>query len=563
VRVDAATGRVEAVGTPGYSPTVSEDGVLAFVRATSDDPERVPPACGEGRAFAVRDGAVDTTHAVPDGLDVASIDWLSTGTVLAHVISPEVDEAGQRSTTFQELVLGDPVHSVGGFDLEPGSIADTSLGEVVTIAGTADWEHVQFDHAVAHQPGVDPDAGIALGEWVTVDFQYPADQMPLTVDADGDPGSILLVTQDPSEIWPPTTTLWLWTGGAEPRALGGGILAAAWGGAPSTEGGPPTDTELPAPVVAIDEDGLLVRLDPEDGETALTSIPFITDAQLSVTADGTRGYVSGPEGDGSTCQGRIMRAELDGADPNPTTVIEGGLEGAVSPDGTKLAYVALEPRTGDVPIPACQQALVVRDLETGEERAWRDEGVPGGEGPGPYAAARTLRWSPGGESLAFQWSYEGDLPYVLRLDDGGGCAWTGQVQACGDVLEGYPVETPDGPGDHWSLVGWDDDGLVVRSQCSVPDCTDVHEIRRVVAPPIVGDTAPDTQAADTPARDTPAGGAIVGTLPPGATEVVWDPELGVLFTQVDSTGRSRLWWIPADESDPAPVADLRRALWLP
>ena len=111
-----------------------------------------------------------------------------------------------------------------------------------------------------------------------------------------------------------------------------------------------------------------------------------------------------------------------------------GVSPAVSPDGHKLAYaVAGSSKPGEDR--HCQNAIVVRDLQTGAERTWRypetaDYTTPLYES----AVISEIAWAPDSTRLAYTLSYEGDSVSVL------------DTETAADLGQTTEVVIPDGGG---------------------------------------------------------------------------------------------------------------------
>jgi hypothetical protein len=140
----------------------------------------------------------------------------------------------------------------------------------------------------------------------------------------------------------------------------------------------------------------------------------------------------------------IYRVPTDGLTP-PVAVV-GGLSPAVSPDGRKLAYAiaTAAPTTaptlggaaalptvdggGGLPERHCQNAIVVRDLQTGAERTWRYPDTPD-YGTALYqdAVISEIDWAPDSTRLAYTLSYEGDSISILDTEGDADLGQTDEV----------------------------------------------------------------------------------------------------------------------------------------
>jgi hypothetical protein len=195
---------------------------------------------------------------------------------------------------------------------------------------------------------------------------------------------------------------------------------------------PSTQAPRPAEIAAI-VGGSVVLLDGTDGHTVRT---------LATHPEATTGgfpYLEGlsrsPDGKtvfyalaGDCGPATIYRVAADGR--TPPVAILGGVSPAVSPDGRKLAYAV-----ATVPGPStavgdrhCQNAVVVRDLESGAERTWRYPDTPE-YGTELYrdAVISEIAWAPDSTRLAYTLSYEGDSISILDTEKDADLSQTAEV----------------------------------------------------------------------------------------------------------------------------------------
>lgn len=167
-------------------------------------------------------------------------------------------------------------------------------------------------------------------------------------------------------------------------------------------GKPPAGTsQPPAPepdtIVAARTDGRVVEMSADGTERRTLLDGERGSAEtVSLTPDGRAVYVG-------LSTGNIVRIPMSGGDP---VVVTKGSNPAVSPDGTRLAYVS--PRA----YPPDPHFIVVRDLATGIEQRWRWTNQS-------FEAAEYLEgglsWAPDGRRLSFGVAYESP-PDVRVLD---------------------------------------------------------------------------------------------------------------------------------------------------
>ncbi|MGH3440681.1 MAG: hypothetical protein ACRDUY_01280 [Nitriliruptorales bacterium] len=146
--------------------------------------------------------------------------------------------------------------------------------------------------------------------------------------------------------------------------------------------------DLPRPLVASMPG--LVELDPQTGEVLRTLDGPTGEGwgAVSLTPDATTVF---HEEMWTGCATRLWRTPLYGGEPE---LIGPGLRPAVSPDGSRLAYVGYEPCVPD------DHRLVLRDLETGAEQTW-----PLDQRDDELARIESLSWAPGSRTIAVEVSY--------------------------------------------------------------------------------------------------------------------------------------------------------------
>jgi hypothetical protein len=183
-------------------------------------------------------------------------------------------------------------------------------------------------------------------------------------------------------------------------------------------GRPAADAPRPAEIAAI-IGGSVELLDGRDGHTLRTlanhpeattgGFPYLQAVSLSPDHSQVFYSLAGDCGPAT-----IFRVPADGH--SAAVAILKGLSPVVSPDGRKLAYaVAISPAPGDER--HCQNAVVVRDLQTGAERTWRYPDTPDFSTPLYQDAVITeIDWAPDSTRLAYTLSYEGDSVSVLNTE---------------------------------------------------------------------------------------------------------------------------------------------------
>jgi hypothetical protein len=217
-------------------------------------------------------------------------------------------------------------------------------------------------------------------------------------------------------------------------------------------GRPSPDAPRPGEIAAI-VDGSVVVLDGTDGRTLRTlathdeattgGFPFLEGVALAPDRSSVYYALAGDCGPAT-----IYKVAADGGAPSEALV--SGVSPAVSPDGRKLAYAVAtgpavparvaDPEAGADPEAAaedrrCQNAVVVRDLQTGAERTWRYPDTPDyATSLYQQAVITEIAWAPDSTRLAYTLSYEGDSVSVL------------DTAVAGDLSETLEVVIPDGGG---------------------------------------------------------------------------------------------------------------------
>jgi hypothetical protein len=222
---------------------------------------------------------------------------------------------------------------------------------------------------------------------------------------------------------------------------------------------PPSDpTGRPSVAVAVSEQNRLVVLETATGRArrVLYQGPTPDDrgagkvSSVSLSPDGRTVWFA-VAGAYDECEDfAVHRVPLAGGEVERMAT---GGSPSVSPDGRQLAYAAAaEAHGGPVTDPAsCLNSVVVRDLETGAERAW----VATDDWWDRLSAVDHLTWAPDSRRLAFQQSYEGA---AVRLIDTAG---SGTIASAGNLPPtppwdwidslGAPVWLP--AGDRVAVVG--------------------------------------------------------------------------------------------------------------
>lgn len=197
-------------------------------------------------------------------------------------------------------------------------------------------------------------------------------------------------------------------GGARPVAPLVSASPTPHPAAPRATGRPVRQTQPPTrepaakepAVVGVTSGGAVVVLNPATGATVrtLAAAGGFAD-EVSVSPAGPTVYYAAKHG----CSAEIYSVPLAGG---ASTAITAGAEPAISPDGTRLAFVREPYGSGGAPVyqpcapvpaTAAQFSLVVRDLGRGSETAYPMP--PGFDSALPFPVSH-LSWSPDGTRLA-------------------------------------------------------------------------------------------------------------------------------------------------------------------
>lgn len=198
----------------------------------------------------------------------------------------------------------------------------------------------------------------------------------------------------------------------------------------------PEITGAPDQIVAQTEDGAVAVIDVQSGEQVATLDDLIEFEGATATP-----YAVGPDGSlwywlhhEDRSRAGVWRLGPDGA---AELVVAGGGFPALSADGTRLAYSTRSDPDGERPE---YDALVVRDLATGQERRWT--GLPDDTVRSPTIGS--LAWAPDGERIAVGYSHGFELEeHEVRVLDLGTDQSLADARPLSGELES-PVWTADG-----------------------------------------------------------------------------------------------------------------------
>jgi WD40-like Beta Propeller Repeat len=143
-------------------------------------------------------------------------------------------------------------------------------------------------------------------------------------------------------------------------------------------------------IVAVTNQGALVVLDPLTGIARKILVRGgVLAGAVSVSADGRTVYFAARHGNG--CEGTIESIPAAGG---RVAVIAPGVLPAISPDGTRVAFVRMPDGCGHLGSAAASPEVVVRDLAGGGETV-----LPAAPDPASAGAVPELSWSPDGKRL--------------------------------------------------------------------------------------------------------------------------------------------------------------------
>ena len=264
----------------------------------------------------------------------------------------------------------------------------------------------------------------------------------------------------------------------------------------------PTPTpDEPNAIAAVTAGGDVVLMDPESGEQidqVLGGISTDDPAKngIAISPDGQTIFVVRPAQELS--ENEIVRVDRESGE---SEVLANGGAPAVSPDGQTLAYTVVE--NGLQPTPA----IVVHDLESGDERVLRSEGAD------TFVFISELTWWADGSELAFM---AGEIQTGIHVVD----ADAASLDAARRV---GPVDL-----DHsWrSSAVVEDDRLAVVAVAGDPVQRELWTVQvvdrdgTVVEEPLPVERI---EAAGVASRPGESGLAVIdGTGPDGGTLMLWD-----------------------------------------
>lgn len=220
------------------------------------------------------------------------------------------------------------------------------------------------------------------------------------------PARVRIITRAPRprrEFPRPAT----WPAALALLALPVALLAACGGGSgggaqptvtvtkPGSSSGSPAGSQAASPrppIVAVTTAGALVRLDPNSGNVAATLVANgVAGGELAVTPDGSAVYFAS----GTGCSPEIEKIPVAGGTPVPVTA---GSLPAISPDGSKLAFVREPLVVNSSCFPDMTSKLIVRDISSPAEVTYPLP--PGAISNGLPMPISYVSWAPDNKRLA-------------------------------------------------------------------------------------------------------------------------------------------------------------------
>jgi hypothetical protein len=235
-----------------------------------------------------------------------------------------------------------------------------------------------------------------------------------------------------------------------------GLTAPAAGRAPSAVPSGQGGTGRPD-IIAVTSQGALVVLDPLTGIARKILVRGgVLAGAVSVSPDGRTVYFAARHG----CEGTIESVPAAGG---RVSVIAPGVLPAVSPDGTRVAFVRMPSGCGHAGSAAASPAVVVRDLAGGGETV-----LPAAPRPASAGAVPELSWSPDGKRLLVAVGRsKGSVSWVLAQVDPATARY--YLPSAGSGASAVPVTGPDAARSYYrGGVFLPDGDLFVNRIC----CTD-------------------------------------------------------------------------------------------
>jgi Tol biopolymer transport system component len=472
----------EGDAAPSRLPALSADGKW-MAHLTTSNSER----CDAALTVAVSSfdtGEVAATHNLPVGAVPDQLYWSPDGAL--YVLLPQPND---ELVAVLPVRVNNPETVSGPIDFSGASFSSLASllvtadrqGESLSTSSTELGSDSGGDAEFQVWQGVFGSDVIGAGRlYYDVPVTGVADA-PTSLTADGAGGSWITVDRGT-----PSTPVADWDRYelyarrfASAELIGTGYLAVA----SLDNAGESTEIE-PGPPPVIDADGERNPLQPQDWRDVsgfayvtpagdiyqhaifgaeprlLASLDFGADdfvsiAGLALSPDEQMLYLSQWFSDGGGCDSTLWSIDYPAAGVVPAAALVDvgqGIYPAVSPDGSKLAYFAIEPGPGGAV--GCSFDLVVEDLASGERTVWDGDPVfAPREGwiPSPQGTV----WGPDSRTLAFSAVYEGALAYTFD---------TGSPEGDLTATE-LDLPAPD-DGTFWQVAGHlDTREVVVTSGC--------------------------------------------------------------------------------------------------